>query len=493
MSLLTPSPSPALAVLPVIMAGGSGTRLWPLSRAKFPKQFLAFGGTQTLFQQAVQRVAALAGPGVALAPSLVLGNEEHRFLLLDQLREISQHDATILLEPAGRNTAPAVTLAALQAVAGGSDPVMVVTPADQAVTDGAAFSLALRAAVARAASGAVVILGITPDRPETGFGYIQCSAAGQPGGASRVARFVEKPDLATAQGYLAAGGYFWNSGIFVMRASVWLAAIERLRPDIAEATRLAHAAHANDERFVRPDAKLFAAIPSESVDYAVLEKLVTGAAAQPVLCMVPLDAGWSDLGAWEAVWAMLPKDERGNASQGDAVIKDCDNTAVYATTRLVATVGLKDVVVVETADSVLVIDRQRSQEVRQVVAQLHADKREEQLLHRQVHRPWGWYDSVDSGARFQVKRIMVKPGASLSLQKHFHRAEHWIVVSGTAEVTRGQTTQLLTENQSTYIPLGEVHRLANPGLVPLEIIEVQSGSYLGEDDIVRLDDTYGRR
>jgi mannose-1-phosphate guanylyltransferase/mannose-6-phosphate isomerase len=361
------------------------------------------------------------------------------------------------------------------------------------VTDEAAFTEALQSAVRVASLGAIVILGVVPDRPETGFGYIRAGAAarsGAGGAARRVAEFVEKPDLPTAGRYLAAGDYFWNSGLFVVRASVWLAALDRFRPDIAAASLAAWSARSVDASFVRPGREAFAAIPSESVDYAVMEKCPAESAVD--IRMVPLDAGWSDLGAWDAVWQVSEKDALGNASVGDALISDSRNTLVHATSRLVGVVGLDDVVVVETPDAVLVTDRSRSQDVKAIVGRLHASGRSEHTLHRQVHRPWGWYDSIDAGSRFQVKRIMVKPGASLSLQMHHHRAEHWIVVSGTAEVTNGDQVILLTENQSTYIPLGTTHRLANPGKVPLEIIEVQSGSYLGEDDIVRFEDTYGR-
>ena len=485
----------SIPILPVIMAGGSGTRLWPLSRAQHPKQFLVLqSGNRSLFQQVAQRLAALGTDDIEVGAPCIVGNEEHRFLVLDQLRELDLPPATVLLEPMGRNTAPAMTLAALRATEGGADPVLVVTPADGTVTNDVAFIAALRQAVRVAASGAIAILGVTPDRPETGFGYIRSAAGGSAGSAVesalKVAQFVEKPDLATAQRYLAEGGYYWNSGMFVLRASVWLKALQTFRPDIAAATRKAWDARTTDASFVRPGKNEFEAIPAESVDYAVMEKCPANAAFD--IRMVPLSAGWSDLGAWDAVWQVSDKDANGNASVGDTVVRDSRNTLVHATSRLVGVVGLQNIVVIETPDAVLVADRDRSQEVKQIVTQLQGSGRSEHTLHRQVHRPWGWYDSIDSGERFQVKRIMVKPGASLSLQKHHHRAEHWIVVSGTAEVTNGDTVMLLTENQSTYIPLGQVHRLANPGKVPLEIIEVQSGSYLGEDDIVRFEDTYGR-
>ena len=473
-------------VLPVIMAGGSGTRLWPLSRAGFPKQFLVLSGSTTLFQQAASRLAALDGEGLQLQAPLVVGNEEHRFMVLEQLREVRLEPSALLLEPAGRNTAPALTLAALAAREDGADPVLVVTPADQTVTDGAAFTRALREAVRSAAQGPIVVLGITPDRPETGYGYIRATGAEA---VRRVERFVEKPDLPTAEAYLADGGYFWNAGMFVLRASTWLAAIEQFRPDIAGACRAAWGARATDARFVRPGRAQFEAVPSESVDYAVMERC-PGSAFD--IRMVALDAGWSDLGAWEAVWQVAKIDDAGNATRGDALVTDSRDTLVHATSRLVAAVGLEGVVVVETPDAVLVASREKSQDVKKIVSLLGAEQRGEHALHRKVHRPWGWYDSIDSGERFQVKRIQVKPGAALSLQMHHHRAEHWIVVSGTAEVTVGDKVLLLTENQSTYIPLGETHRLRNPGKVPLEIIEVQSGSYLGEDDIVRFEDTYGR-
>ena len=481
--------SKPIPVQPVIMAGGSGTRLWPLSRAGYPKQFLVLtADNRSLFQQAVQRLHGLAASDIELAAPLTVGNEEHRFLVLDQLREAGGDPGTVVLEPSARNTAPAMTLAALQAAEGGADPVLVGVAADHTVADLGAFTQALQAAVREAANGAIVVLGITPDRPETGYGYIKSSGAAA--GVARVELFVEKPDLATAERYVADGHYAWNSGMFVVRASVWLAALEHFRPDIASTTRAAWAARSTDARFVRPGKAEFAVVPAESVDYAVMERC-PGSAFD--IRMLPLAAGWNDLGAWDAVWQVAEKDADGNASLGDALVEDSRNTFVHATSRLVSLVGVDNLVVVETADAVLVADRSRSQDVKKVVAKLEAQGRSEKTLHRKVHRPWGWYDSIDAGPRFQVKRILVKPGASLSLQMHHHRAEHWIVVSGTAQVTNGDQVMVLSENQSTYIPLGQTHRLANPGKVPLEIIEVQSGSYLGEDDIVRFEDTYGRK
>jgi mannose-1-phosphate guanylyltransferase/mannose-6-phosphate isomerase len=479
--------SSTISIQPVIMAGGNGTRLWPLSRAGFPKQFLALSGEHdSLFQQAVTRLKGLATADIAVAQPLIVGNAEHRFLALEQMREIGVEPAAVILEPVGRNTAPALTLAALAAREKGNDPVLVVSPADQTVTDGAAFTVALQKAVRTAAAGAIVILGITPDRPETGYGYIR-SVPGD--GTDKVAQFVEKPDVETAARYISEGDYTWNSGMFVLRASVWLKALERFRPDILAATKKAWTDRKPDERFVRPTREAFLEVPAESVDYAVMEHCP---GSEFDIRMVPLNAGWNDLGAWDAVWQVARKDDAGNSAVGDVMLQDSRNTLVHATSRLVTTVGLENVVVVETADAVLVADRGRSQDVKKLVNRLDAGGRAEHTLHRKVHRPWGWYDSIDMGPRFQVKRIMVKPGAALSLQMHHHRAEHWIVVQGTAEVTCGERKLILTENQSTYIPLGETHRLANPGKLPLEIIEVQSGSYLGEDDIVRFEDTYGR-
>ena len=476
-------------IVPVILCGGSGTRLWPLSRAGFPKQFLVLSGTTSLFQQAIERVNGLAAGDISVGETLVVTNEEHRFLALDQLRELKTVAATLLLEPVGRNTAPALTLAALQATANGSDPILVVTPADQTVQNPEAFTVALQDAIRAAAGGDIVILGITPDRPETGYGYIcRAGEAGQHNDYA-VAQFAEKPDFAKAQTYLASGDYAWNSGMFVLKASIWLEALANFRPDIAGASQEAWSAKAVDTPFVRPDRATFAGIPAESIDYAVMERCPSS--SFPVR-MVPLDAGWNDLGAWDAVWQVGKRDADGNVACGDTMLTDTTDTLIHATSRLVGTVGVSNLVIVETPDAVLVADKDCSQDVKKIVAELNAQQRDEHALHRKVHRPWGWYDSIDEEQRFKVKRIQVKPGASLSLQKHHHRAEHWIVVTGTAEITCGDQTFLLSENQSTYIPLGEIHRLANPGTIPLEIIEVQSGSYLGEDDIVRFEDTYGR-
>ena len=480
-----------IKVASVILCGGSGTGLWPLSRSGFPKQFLCLTGKDSLFQQAATRLAQLGVPDIAVSLSLLVTGEDHRFLAVEQLREAGIPLGHALLEPSGRGTAPALTLAALAAQSTGEDPVLVVTPADQMVANSAAFGQAMQQAIQEADLGSLVILGITPDRPETGYGYIQ--ALGSHLGAAAtftVQRFVEKPDAVAAQSYMEAGGYFWNAGMFVLKASVWLKALGQFRPDILQATRYAWDQRREDGHFIRPGADAFKAIPVESIDCAVMEH--APGAGLPIK-MVPLNAGWSDLGAWDAVWSVLPKDTAGNAHVGDVLCTDSRNTLVHATSRLVSLVGVDDLIVIETPDTVLVADRTRSQDVKLIVAQLQASQREEHTIHRKVHRPWGWYDSIDEGGRFRVKRIQVKPGASLSLQKHNHRAEHWVVVTGTAEITIGDKKLLLTENQSTFIPLGEVHRLTNPGSITLEIIEVQSGSYLGEDDIIRFEDSYGRK
>ncbi len=479
-------------IQPVILCGGSGTRLWPLSRAGFPKQFLCLTGDESLFQEAARRLVSLGAVDVTVAAPLVVTNEEHRFLALEQLREVNIEVGVLLLEPVGRNTAPALTLAALAAMEAGGDPVLVVTPADQTVADTDAFSAAMQTAINEAAAGSVVILGVTPDRPETSYGYIQAECVSK-NSALTVRRFVEKPDAQTAQTYLDQGDYYWNAGMFVLKASVWLTALEHFRSDIFAATQAAWQERTTDTNatsgFIRPGKAAFQDIPSESIDYAVMEQSPNS--AFPIK-MIPLDAGWNDLGAWDAIWQVMSKDKDGNAHIGDVLTSDSRNTLVQATSRLVSLVGVENLIVVETPDAVLVAGKSRCQDVKHIVSQLTVRGRDEHALHRKTHRPWGWYDSIDEGGRFKVKRIQVKPKASLSLQKHHHRAEHWVVVKGTAEITCGEKKMLLTENQSTYIPLGEVHRLANPGTIPLEIIEVQSGSYLGEDDIVRFEDSYGR-
>jgi mannose-1-phosphate guanylyltransferase/mannose-6-phosphate isomerase len=484
--------SSVIQVTPVILCGGAGTRLWPLSRAGFPKQFLCLTGDESLFQMATKRLTDLGANDIVVAAPNIVSGEDHRFLAAEQLREVGIALGMALLEPVGRNTAPALTLAALAAIEQGEDPVLVVTPADQIIADSVAFTVAMRTAIREANAGTIVILGITPDRAETGYGYIHAARA-DINGLIQVEAFVEKPDQETARKYIDQGSYYWNAGMFVMKASVWMAAIDLFRPDIAQASSAAWATRTTDNSnanvFIRPDKEKFYAIPSESIDYSVMEHCP---GSEFPIKMVPLDAGWSDLGTWDAVWDILHKDERGNAHQGDVLVVGSSNTLVHATSRLVSLVGVNDLIVIETADAVLVAQKSRSQDVRHIVTQLQATKRAEHTLHRKSHRPWGWYDSIDEGGRFKVKRIQVNPKASLSLQKHYHRAEHWIVVTGTAEITNGDKVFTLTENQSTFIPLGEVHRLANPGTVPLEIIEVQSGSYLGENDIVRFEDTYGR-
>lgn len=475
---------------PVLLSGGSGTRLWPLSREAYPKQFLPLVGERTMLQDTWLRVAALAD-----AAPIVVANEEHRFLAAEQLRQIGAPTPSILLEPVGRNTAPAIAAAAMQAMRGGGDPLLLVLPSDHVVRDVAGFQTAVREAVPAAEAGALVTFGIVPDAPETGFGYIQAGAsqagaclarAGQSAGSGvrAVLRFVEKPDADTAQRYLADGGYYWNSGMFLFRASRYLEELARFRPDIVAAVRAAFDAAAVDGDFVRLDKAGFAACPADSIDYAVMEK--TDRAA-----VLAVDIGWNDVGSWSALWAVSPQDDHGNAYHGDVIAIDSRNSYAYAR-RLVALVGVDDLVVVETDDAVLVARKDRVQQVKDVVARLKAEQRSHAVLHREVHRPWGSYDSIDADTGFQVKRIKVKPGGRLSLQSHQHRAEHWIVVRGTARVTRDNDVFELHANQSTYIPLGARHRLENPGSETLELIEVQSGGYLGEDDIVRYEDVYGR-
>lgn len=466
-------------MIPVILSGGSGTRLWPHSRKYFPKQFLSFVSEQSLFQETLQRLE-----GLTTEAPLVICNEAHRFIVAEQLRQNDIHAQTIMLEPVGRNTAPAVALAALQATQQNPDAILLVLPADHVIQNIPAFHQALDIAKQQAEDGKLVTFGIVPTAPETGFGYIQqgssCSNS-----AYNVLRFVEKPDKITATEYLASSEYYWNSGMFMFKASRYLEELQKFRPDILSACQQSLAHTSADMDFVRLDVDAFTACPSDSIDYAVMEKTADAV-------VVPLDAGWNDVGSWSAIWEVSSKDESGNRCHGDILTEDTRNSLLFTESRLLATVGIEDMVVIETRDAVLVAHKDRVQDVKAIVQRLEAEGRSEKDWHRIVYRPWGCYDSVDNGERFQVKRITVKPGATLSLQKHHHRAEHWIVVKGTAEVTCDGKTFLLTENQSTYIPLGSTHRLSNPGKVPLELVEVQSGSYLGEDDIVRFDDHYGR-
>lgn len=479
-------------ILPVILCGGSGTRLWPLSREQYPKQLLPLLGDTSLLQSTLNRVTVEAlPPDSKLLSPMVISNAEYRFLVAEQLRQ-SGVEAHIVLEPCGRNTAPALTVATLltlQSMPEDSEahaPLLVVMPADHAIGDMSAFQDALRQALLFATMGKVVTLGVIPSGPETGFGYIREGAA-LVGECHEIAAFVEKPDEATARSYLDSGDYLWNSGIFVLSASVWLEQIKLHRPEILAACEKAVAGSKVGCDFTHLQAEAFAACPSDSIDYAIMERL-TGASG----VVVPLDANWSDVGSWDALWEMGDKDDNGNVIQGDVLALDSQSCYLRSGHRLVACVGLKDAVVVETPDAILVAHRDHLQSLRTVVAQLKQEKRPEADNHRKVFRPWGHYDSIDTGDGFQVKRIVVDPGAALSLQMHHHRAEHWIVVRGTAKVTIGDTERLLSENQSTHIPLGTIHRLENPGRIPLEMIEVQSGSYLGEDDIVRFEDSYGR-
>ncbi|WP_019626100.1 mannose-1-phosphate guanylyltransferase/mannose-6-phosphate isomerase [Thioalkalivibrio sp. ALJT] len=464
---------------PVILAGGSGTRLWPVSRSRYPKQFLPLVGDETLLQQTARRLEGLGGE-----PPLVLANVEHRFLAAEQLRATGVTGARILLEPEGRNTAPAIALAALQAQEQGHDPLLLVLAADHHIGDPEAFRTAVERAVELAASGHLVTFGIVPTAAETGYGYIQQGESLGPAGA-RVARFVEKPDAATARAYIEQGDYLWNSGMFVFRASRYLDELERFEPGIVAACRAALEQSRDDLDFLRVDPDAFAAAPNISVDYAVMERTELAA-------VTPLAAGWSDIGSWSALAGVRGTDSRGNTLRGDCLLEDSEGCVVDADGLLVAGIGLQNLAVVATRDAVLVADRHRVQDVKRIVERLQAAERSEHVDHTVVYRPWGCYESIDSGSRYQVKRITVKPGARLSLQMHHHRAEHWVVVSGTARVTNGEQNYLVTENESTFIPIGQVHCLENPGALPLELIEVQSGSYLGEDDIVRLEDMYGR-
>ncbi|QOR39075.1 mannose-1-phosphate guanylyltransferase/mannose-6-phosphate isomerase [Billgrantia diversa] len=464
---------------PVIMAGGSGSRLWPLSRQLHPKQFLPLTGKLTMLQETLQRLAALEHS----AP-LLIGNEEHRFLIAEQLRQQGFHDARIMLEPEGRNTAPAIALAALQAMAEEPEALLLVLAADHLIQDVHAFHSSVIQAQALAKQGHLVTFGVVPTHPETGYGYIQRGET-QGDYGYRVHRFVEKPDRDTAVSYLATGDYYWNSGMFLFQAKSYLEELERFQPAMVEACRAALAGANQDLDFIRLDAEAFKACPEDSIDYAVMERTERAS-------VVPLDAGWSDIGSWSALWEVSKRDEQGNACHGDVLMEDSSDLFIHADHRLVATIGVENLVVVETKDAVLVAHKGRVQEVKRIVERLKSEGRSEHHNHREVYRPWGVYDSIENGHRYQVKRITVKPGAKLSVQMHHHRAEHWVVVSGTAKVTNGEKSYLVKEDESTYIPLGQVHALENPGKIPLELIEVQSGSYLGEDDIVRFNDRYGR-
>ena len=466
-------------IIPVILSGGAGSRLWPLSRQHFPKQLMPLLGGRTMLQETIRRLDGVE----ELAAPIIVSNEQHRFMVAEQLRAEAIEPADIILEPVGRNTAPAVAVAAARAAAEGDEPILLVLPADHVIRERAPLHEAIARGAALAADGKLVTFGIVPNAPETGYGYIR---AEQPGSEpSAVLEFVEKPDAERAADYLASGDYFWNSGMFMFRASRYLEELEAHAPEMVTACRAALEGAAKDLDFTRLDAEAFEACPSDSIDYAVMEKTSDAV-------VVPLAAGWSDVGSWAALHEVSEKDPSDNVLVGDVVVEDTSNCYLYSSGRLVTAVGLSDCVVIETPDAVLVAPRDRVQDVKKLVNTLKAEGRDETSAHRQVFRPWGSYDSIDIGERFQVKRIVVNPGAKLSLQMHHHRAEHWIVVQGTARVTRGDREFLLGENESTYIPMGTTHRLENPGKVPLHLIEVQSGTYLGEDDIVRYDDTYGR-
>ena len=462
-------------MIPVILSGGSGTRMWPYSRSMYPKQFLPLVGENSMLQETVLRLGDNIQP-------LIVCNEDHRFLVAEQLRAVNIDAHSILLEPVAKNTAPAIVLAALNVMNKGGDEVLLVLPADHVIPDSAAFNDALKVAKAQAEAGHLVTFGIVPTYAETGYGYIKTDSEGT---ARAIENFLEKPSAAKAEEYVRSESYFWNSGMFMFKASVYLQEIEKHAPSILEACKQAISNAKSDLDFMRIDKDEFEKCPNDSIDYAIMEK--TNSAV-----MIPLDAGWSDVGSWDSLWSVCEKDKQGNAVRGDVVLEDTQNCFIQSEDKLIATVGLSDTVVVQTDDTVLIAAKDKVQDVKNIVKKLKEQNRTETQLHRKVYRPWGNYDSIDSGDRFQVKRIVVNPGAKLSLQMHHHRAEHWVVVSGTAEVINGDKKILLKENESTYIPLGVTHSLANPGTIPLEIIEVQSGSYLGEDDIVRFEDVYGR-
>ena len=465
-------------MIPVILSGGSGTRLWPLSRGQYPKQFLPLVSSHTMIQETVLRLDGLNG----LQAPIAVCNEDHRFMMAEQLWEIRVKPAAIILEPVGKNTAPAVAMAALTAAS--EDDILLVLPADHVIADLTAFHQAIVQANALAEQGFLVTFGIVPTEPETGYGYIKRDTL-QHGSAFGVAAFVEKPDAETARRYLDSGDFYWNSGMFAFKAGTFLSELEKFNPKMLASCRQALKSSICDLDFVRLDKALFSACPADSIDYAVMEK--TDKAV-----VIPLDAGWNDVGSWSALWDVTDKDASGNAISGDVLTVDTRNSFIHAQNKLVAVIGVHDLIVIETADAVMIAPKDRVQEVKEIVAQLKERGRSEADVHRKAYRPWGHYDLVDRGERHQTKRIVVKPGGKLSVQRHHHRAEHWVVVKGTALVTKGDEKLLITENESTYIPLGIIHCLENPGVIPLEIVEIQSGSYLGEDDIVRFDDQYGR-
>ena len=476
-------------IQPVILSGGSGTRLWPLSREQYPKQLLPLMGEHSLLQSTALRLSTY--PGQVAAP-IVVSNDEYRFITAEQFRQIGCSLKALILEPAGRNTAPALTLAALLARSEEKDTVLLVMPADHVVRDAAAFCKAIESGALLAEENAVVAFGIVPDRPETGYGYLKLGESTLGGLAHHLDCFVEKPDEVKAKQYVSSGKYLWNSGIFMMRAGVWLEAMGRYAPEMLKACEASFASARSDGEFFRAGREAFLSSPSDSIDYAVMEPLTADPDAPAHAVVVPMKVGWSDVGAWEALWEVADKNEEGNSVKGDVLLENVKNSLILAESRLVACIGLDDVVVIETPDVVFVAAKSRVQEVKKLVARLKEAERSEISNHRKIYRPWGYYDSIDNGERFQVKRIVVNPKASLSLQMHHHRAEHWVVVRGTASVTRGEESFLVSENESTYIPLGIHHRLENPGMLPLEMIEVQSGAYLGEDDIVRIMDNYNR-
>jgi mannose-1-phosphate guanylyltransferase/mannose-6-phosphate isomerase len=469
-------------IIPVILAGGSGTRLWPLSRKHYPKQLLKLFGDKTMLQQTLLRLQGVPN----LAPPIVVCNEEHRFMVAEQLHEIGQQKSSIILEPIARNTAPALALAAIHARTLDDDSVLLVLSADHMIKEVEIFQAALSKAIDAANVGHLATFGVQPTRPETGYGYIKTTASSSlPAKFLPVTQFVEKPDLVTAEKYLAEGCYYWNSGMFVFQTKVFLQELQLQSPEVVVAAEQAKVWAVQDLDFIRVDKESFAQAPNISIDYALMEK------SQNVVC-VPLDAGWSDVGDWKSFWDLSDKDAAGNSLIGDSIDIDSTNTLVFSQDKLVATLGVNNLMIINTPDAVLVADKSQAQQVKSIITQIEKQNRSEHLQHREIYRPWGCYDAIDTGDRYQVNRIRVKPGGSLSLQIHHHRAEHWIVVKGTALVQKGDETILLSENESTYIPVGTQHRLSNPGKIPLEIVEVQSGPYLKEDDVVRYEDSYGR-